>query len=45
MIPLSAKSSDKPWPERLRTAVRHPIRWLDEMVGDGPVYALLILFG
>ena len=25
--------------------VRHPRRWLDELTGTGPVYALLILFG
>ncbi|MFO7591780.1 MAG: MFS transporter [Acidimicrobiia bacterium] len=25
--------------------LRHPIRWLDELTGTGPVYPLLILFG
>ncbi len=25
--------------------LRHPIRWLDELTGAGPVYPLLILFG
>jgi hypothetical protein len=37
--------SDKPWTERFAFAVRHPIRWMDDMCGDGPLYALLILFG
>jgi branched-chain amino acid transport system ATP-binding protein len=37
--------SDKPWTERFAFAVRHPVRWMDDMCGDGPLYALLILFG
>ncbi len=44
MIPVSAPASDKSWQERFRYAVRHPIRWLDDMCGDGPVFALLVLF-
>jgi ABC-type branched-subunit amino acid transport system ATPase component/predicted MFS family arabinose efflux permease len=30
---------------RVLDGFRHPIRWLQELVGDGPVYPLLILFG
>jgi ABC-type branched-subunit amino acid transport system ATPase component/predicted MFS family arabinose efflux permease len=30
---------------RVRAAVRHPSRWLGDITGGGPVYALLILFG
>ncbi|MCC5951936.1 MAG: MFS transporter [Acidimicrobiia bacterium] len=33
------------WHERFRYAVRHPVRWMDGLTGDGPLYALLILFG
>jgi len=31
--------------ERARFAVRHPGRWLTDLSGGGPVYALAILFG
>jgi ABC-type branched-subunit amino acid transport system ATPase component/MFS family permease len=31
--------------ERFRFAVRHPGRWLTDLSGGGPVYALAILFG
>jgi ABC-type branched-subunit amino acid transport system ATPase component/MFS family permease len=44
MIPVLA-SSDRPWPQRFAVAVRHPVRWLDQLCGDGPLYALVILFG
>jgi branched-chain amino acid transport system ATP-binding protein len=37
--------SDKSWQERLAFALRHPIRWMDDLCGDGPLYALLVLFG
>ncbi|HMG45741.1 MAG TPA: MFS transporter [Acidimicrobiales bacterium] len=37
--------SDEPWPRRLAFAVRHPIRWVDKLTGDGPVLALLVLTG
>jgi branched-chain amino acid transport system ATP-binding protein len=44
MITLTPPPDDpRPWPERLRFAVRHPRRWLDAVTGDGPVLALLIL--
>ncbi len=32
------------WP-RFAAGVRHPHRWLTDLSGDGPVYALLVLFG
>src|SRR5262245_22635844 len=35
----------EPWYRRLAAGVRHPIRWIDDLTGDGPVLALLILFG
>ena len=31
--------------ERLRFALRHPGRWLTDLSGGGPAYALAILFG
>jgi ABC-type branched-subunit amino acid transport system ATPase component/MFS family permease len=31
--------------ERVRFAVRHPARWLTDLSGGGPAYALAILFG
>jgi branched-chain amino acid transport system ATP-binding protein len=31
--------------ERARFAVRHPARWLTDLSGGGPVYALAVLFG
>jgi branched-chain amino acid transport system ATP-binding protein len=43
VIPF-APPSDKPWTERLSFAVFHPVKWMDEMTADGPMYALLILF-
>ena len=36
---------DRPWHQRFVGAVRHPVRWLDALTGDGPVLALLILIG
>ena len=38
-------STPRPWHERFRVAVRHPITWLTDISGGGPVYALAILFG
>jgi ABC-type branched-subunit amino acid transport system ATPase component/predicted MFS family arabinose efflux permease len=34
-----------PWAARARFAVRHPGRWLTDLSGGGPVYALAVLFG
>ena len=31
--------------ERIRFALRHPSRWLTDLSGGGPAYALAILFG
>ena len=28
-----------------RRGIAHPVQWMQDLVGDGPVYALLILFG
>jgi len=36
---------DRPWRQRLSSAVRHPVRWLDGLTGNGPVLALLVLTG
>ena len=36
---------DRPWLVRFGRAVRHPVGWIDELTGDGPVLALLILTG
>jgi ABC-type branched-subunit amino acid transport system ATPase component/MFS family permease len=44
LIPGMA-ASDKPWTERFAGAVRHPVRWLGDLCGDGPLYALIVLFG
>ena len=38
-------TSDLPWQQRLGFAVRHPVKWLDSLTGDGPVLALLVLTG
>ncbi|MCX7620472.1 MAG: MFS transporter [Acidimicrobiales bacterium] len=35
----------RPWPERFRFAVAHPIQWLQGITGGASVYPLLILFG
>jgi branched-chain amino acid transport system ATP-binding protein len=35
----------EPWYQRLAVGLRHPIKWIDDLTGDGPVVALLILFG
>jgi len=32
-------------PTGVVAAVRHPVRWARGLVGDGPLYALLVLFG
>jgi branched-chain amino acid transport system ATP-binding protein len=46
MIPFAAPPDDgRSWTERFTSAVRHPIRWIDDLTGDGPVLALLILTG
>src|SRR3546814_10524903 len=30
---------------RFAAAVRHPTRWLQTIVGEGPVFAIVVLFG
>ncbi len=46
MIPVAPLVVDpRPWHERFRGAVHHPIRWMTDIAGGGPVYALAILFG
>ncbi|MDQ3147778.1 MAG: MFS transporter [Actinomycetota bacterium] len=40
--------SDVPEPAQsasVLTRLRHPVRWLSEATGNGPTYALLVLFG
>ena len=37
--------NDEPWTRRFAFAVRHPLRWVDKLTGDGPVLALLVLTG
>ena len=44
-IPPMAPGDTGPWHLRLRGAVRHPGRWITDLAGGGPVYALMILFG
>ncbi len=44
IAPLVAPDS-APWTERTKFALRHPGRWLTDLSGGGPVYALVILFG
>ncbi|GIU85213.1 MAG: hypothetical protein KatS3mg008_1988 [Acidimicrobiales bacterium] len=43
MIPLAA-APEGPWWDRFRRAVTHPVTWLRELAGGGPVEALLVLF-
>jgi len=38
-------TSDEPWTRRFAFAVRHPLRWIDQLTGDGPALALLVLTG
>ena len=38
-------TDDRPWRQRAAFAVRHPLRWLDTLTGDGPALALLVLTG
>jgi ABC-type branched-subunit amino acid transport system ATPase component/MFS family permease len=46
VIPVAPLVVDpRPWHERFRGAVRHPITWVTDISGGGPVYALAILFG
>jgi len=47
MIPMPplAPEDNRPWHLRMRGAIRHPSKWLTDLTGDGPAYALVILFG
>jgi branched-chain amino acid transport system ATP-binding protein len=46
VIPIAPLVADqRPWRERLHDAVRHPVRWMTDVAGGGPVYALAVLFG
>ncbi len=46
MIALTPPPTDpRPWPQRFRSAVAHPVAWMQGLTGDGPLSALLILFG
>jgi branched-chain amino acid transport system ATP-binding protein len=46
MIPFGPAPGDsRPWTERFTGAVRHPVRWVDEITGAGPALPLLILTG
>ena len=44
ITPLTAPGA-APWAARARFAVRHPGKWLTDLSGGGPVYALAVLFG
>ena len=44
VVPLTAPDA-APWTVRARFALRHPGRWLTDLSGGGPVYALAVLFG
>jgi ABC-type branched-subunit amino acid transport system ATPase component/MFS family permease len=37
--------SDEPWTQRFVAAVRHPKQWMENLTGNGPVLALLVLTG
>jgi ABC-type branched-subunit amino acid transport system ATPase component/predicted MFS family arabinose efflux permease len=41
----SPPSGPEPQRQRVLAALRHPSRWLADLTGGGPVYALMILFG
>lgn len=44
--PASAGASDRSAvPVGVLAALRHPVRWARGLTGDGPLYALVILFG
>ena len=46
MIPITVfEPNQGPWHLRLRQAIAHPGKWISDLTGDGPVYALMILFG
>jgi ABC-type branched-subunit amino acid transport system ATPase component/sugar phosphate permease len=46
MIPITVFDGPQgPWHLRLRRAVAHPGKWISDLSGEGPVYALMILFG
>ncbi len=46
MIPITVfEPNQGPWHLRLRQAVAHPGKWISDLTGEGPVYALMILFG
>ena len=46
MIPITVfEPNQGPWHLRLRQAVAHPGKWISDLSGEGPVYALMILFG
>ncbi len=44
IAPLAAPAAAR-WTARARFALSHPGRWLTDLSGGGPVYALAILFG
>ncbi len=44
IVPLAAPDP-APWNQRLGLALRHPHRWLTDLSGGGPIFALAILFG
>jgi len=46
VIPITVfEPNQGPWHLRLRQAVAHPGKWISDLSGEGPVYALMILFG
>ncbi|MGZ4717877.1 MAG: MFS transporter [Acidimicrobiales bacterium] len=46
MIPITVfEPNQGPWHLRLRQAIAHPGKWISDLSGEGPVYALMILFG
>jgi branched-chain amino acid transport system ATP-binding protein len=46
VIPVTVfEGPQGPWHLRLRRAVAHPGQWISDLTGEGPVYALMILFG
>ena len=43
--PVAPPPGSAPTWERAKVSLRHPGRWLADIAGGGPVYALLIVFG
>ncbi|MCB1251222.1 MAG: MFS transporter [Acidimicrobiales bacterium] len=45
MIAMPVPEEKGPWWPRFTNAALHPVQWLRTTTGNGPLYALLVLFG